>query len=70
MLRLGLDGLASATQPHLYKLLQRRIQVAAPFALPEEGDVANLLRLGSGKNGDAVCEQVLLRAVLNHGRRH
>ena len=44
------------------------IKVAAPVAVPEEGNVAKLLGLAARKDGQAVFDHVLAARPLDEGR--
>eukprot|EP00965_Chrysotila_dentata_P205798 6183168-Pleurochrysis_carterae.AAC.1 len=46
------------------------IKVARAIAVPEKGDVAELLRLGARKCADAVVSSVFTRRLGNRRRRH
>ena len=46
------------------------VKVSRPVAVPEERDVAKLLRLTAGKDAHAILDHVLSAGSLDEGRRH
>ena len=59
-----------AAAPHLDKSLQVFAEVAAAVAVPEEGHVAELLRLAARERRHAVGRQVLAAHVVDGRGRH